>query len=64
MHTKLAGIKKLNNLNIGADRPCIQCRLRLDAAENKGMKLILGNRDHGNFKNTFRTIRPVRPVKT
>ena len=37
---------------------------RSDAVENKGMKLILGNRDHGNSEITLRTIRRVRPVKT
>ena len=41
MHTKLARIKNLANLNIGTDRP------RSDAAENKGMKLIWGNRGFG-----------------
>ena len=43
---------------------CKQCRPRLDATENKGMKLIWGNRNHDNLENTFRTMRPVRPVNT
>ena len=47
MHTKLAPIKNLNNLNTGTDRPMQQCRPRSDAAENKGMKLIWGNRGIG-----------------
>ena len=47
MHTKLAFIKNLKNLNIGTDRPMQQCRPRSDAAENKGMKLIWGNRGIG-----------------
>ena len=29
-----------------------------------GMKLIWGNRNHDNLENTFRTMRPVRPVNT
>ena len=28
-----------------------------DAAEKEGMKLVRGNREHGNSENTFRTIR-------
>ena len=47
MHTKLARIKDLKNLNIGTDRPMQQRRPRSDAAENKGMKLIWGNRGIG-----------------
>ena len=42
MHTKLARIKNLKNLNIGTDRPMQQRRPRSDAAENKGMELIWG----------------------
>ena len=65
MHTKLAHIEDLKNLNIRTHRLlCKQCRPRSDAAENKGMKLIWGNRDHENLENTFRTIRPVQPVNT
>ena len=47
MHTKLAHIKNLKNLNIGTDRPMQQRRPRSDAAENKGMNLIWGNRGIG-----------------
>ena len=43
---------------------CKQYRPRSDAAENMGMKLIWGNRNHENLENTFRTIRPVQPVNT
>ena len=46
MHTKLARIKNLKNLNIGTDRPMQQRRPRSDAAENKGMKRIWGNREN------------------
>ena len=35
----------------------MQTVLRLDAAEKEGMKLVRGNRKHGNLGNTFRTIR-------
>ena len=35
------------------------CGPRSDAVENKGMKLILGNRDYGNLESTLRTIIPV-----
>ena len=38
MHTKLARVKNLKNLNIGTDRPMQQRRPRSDAAENKGLK--------------------------
>ena len=47
MHTKLARIKNLKNLNIGTDRPMQKRRPRSDAAENKGMKLLWGNRGIG-----------------
>ena len=64
MHTNLACIKNLKKLILGQIGLCKQYRPRSDSAENKGMKLILGNRNHENLENTFRTIRPVRPVNT
>ena len=56
MHTKLARIKNLKNLNIGIDRPMQQRRPRSDAAENKGMKLIggVGELASGLFKIVLR----------
>ena len=46
-----------------SDRIFCQCKPRSDAAENKGMKLIWGNRVIENLE-IFRAIRPVRPVDT
>ena len=56
MHTKLARIQNRTKV-LGQIVLCKQCRPRSDATENTGMKLIWGNKEHGNLENTVRTIR-------
>ena len=53
MHTKLTRIKNLKNVDIRTDRPMQQRRPRSDAAENKGMKLIWGNRGIGLWVSEY-----------
>ena len=52
---KLTGIKK--EPKFWDRQACANCRLRSDAADKEGMKLVRGNRENGNLENTFMTIR-------